>query len=624
MDSVVFEACSGPAVRADVPQRRRRGGTAARGPARAGQFAGIANLSGGFNLAGLVGSDGGSDAFVAKFDTDGGFVYGKAVGGTGTDVGRGVAVDALRGNVFVAGEFRDEVDFNPGPGAEERTSAGNADLFLLRLTQTASPLLWAQKLPNDVSVDEGRFTATDSLGNVYIAGLLRGAGDFDPTGGYDGYGPIGGAPDVFVAKFAPDGTFLWSRVATHREGEISLGTEQIGGLAVDAFGNVVVVGTFRTSEYVLAFPNTEDELESEGYGTDAFIWKLNPSGGHVFARRFGGEETETATGVAFGNAGDIYVTGTFDYAVKWGPGADDEIEAGSIFEGYSQDVWLAKYNASGAIRWATASGGDGDDLSTDITFDFHADVVRVVGMFDGPTFKVDRSYFYSASVPLAGAVSSFVARYTEASGTGTEVRRLGGGTGETRAAAIEVDSLGGVYVTGDFTDTTDLDPSAGVANRTAAGAGDKRDAFLVKLNTSGNYVWSSRLGGTDHDDARGLDVLEDNVFVVGEFRGSVDFDPSGLRTKTLTSDGAVGGFIWRVDRDGVFRSAHQISGAPWDVAASIGGIAHVVGDTFGGGDFDPGAATAFPLEAAGSQDWFLLKFKAEDTPSSPSIGGIAG
>jgi uncharacterized protein (AIM24 family) len=584
-----------------------------------GQFTSIANLNP--NGAALVASNGGTEGFVAKFDTNGNFVYGKDIGGEQNDVGRGIAVDALRGNVFVAGEFRDEVDFDPGSAEEDRTSNGNSDLFVLRLTQTESPLFWAQKLPNDVSTDEGRFVATDGFGNTYIAGLLRGAGDLNPTGDFTGYGPIGSAPDVFVAKFASDGTFMWSRVLTHRETDTDLGTEQIGGLAVDAFGNVVVVGTFQTYQYPLNFPNTEQELESDGQRSDAFIWKLNPSGGHVFAKRFGNEETETANGVALGNNGDIYVTGTFDYRVKWGPGADDEIVSGTGIEGYSQDVWVAKYNASGTIQWATASGGDGDDTPADIVFDFNADVARVVGTFDSASFKADRSYF-SPSVSLGGSVSTFVARYTE-SGVGNQVRRFGGGTGETRGTSIDVDSLGGIYVTGDFTGTTDLDSGPGVVNRTAAGAAGKRDVFLTKLDNSGTHIWSSRIGGSNDDFARGIDVSEDNVFVVGDFRGSVDFDPSSLKYKTLTSSGPVSGFIWRMNRSGVFQSAHRITGSPWDVAATTGSIAHVVGNTSsGGGDFDPGAATTFPLETATSQDWFVLKFKSENTPSSPNIGGV--
>jgi hypothetical protein len=215
-------------------------------------------------------------------------------------------------------------------------------------------------------------------------------------------------------------------------------------------------------------------------------------------------------------------------------------------------------------------------------------------------------------------------RYAESDGNGYQVRRLGGGSGQTRAAAIEVDSVGGVYVTGDFTGTTDLDPGAGTVNRTAAGAAGKRDAFLVKLDASGNHVWSSRVGGSNDDVAHGIDVLGDNVYVVGDFKGSVDFDPSALFHKTLNSGSAVHGFIWRVTRAGAFRSAHEITGSAWDVAARSGGIAQVVGNTYGGGDFDPGAATTFPLESASSQDWFLFNFNVQNTPSLPTIGGITG
>lgn len=579
-----------------------------------GQFAGIATLNpDGFYL---VGSAGGTDGFLTKLDTNGQFVYAAKFGGTGNDSGRGVAVDGLHGNVYVAGDFRNTVDFNPGAPVENRTSTGDSDAFVLRLTQPASPLLWALKLPDDVSTDEGRHVGTDGFGNVYIAGLLRGAGDLDPTGAFDGYGPIGSAPDVFVAKFAPDGTFLWSRVATHRETDIGLGTEDIGGLAVDFFGNVVVVGTFQTDADILDFPNTDEDLTSDGLYSDAFIWKLDPFGNHLFARKFGNENIETAEAVTFGNGGDIYVTGTFDYRVEWAPG--EEIESGTPFDGHSTDVWVAKYNSSGDIQWATASGGDGEDIPTDIAFDYDNDVVRVVGTFDGPSFNVDRSYF-SPGVSKAGTVDSFVARYTEAAGTGNQVRRLGGNA-ETRAAALDVDSSGNIYVTGEFTGTTDLNPGAATTNRVSAGG---TDVFLVKLNDNADHVWSSRIGSAGDDTGRGIDEQSGNVFVTGDFEGIVDFDPSNLRTKTLNDVGVGDGFVWQVAGNGNFRSAHQFGGSAYDIAARSNGTAHVIGQFSGSGDFDPGANTSFPMSAT-SQDWFLFKFIPGTTPSSPGFGGLGG
>jgi hypothetical protein len=591
----------------------------------AGQYAGIGNLNP--NGFALVGSKGGTDAFAVKLDTDGDFVYGKSVGGSGNDVGRGVAVDALRGNVFVAGEFRNTADFDPSPATQNRASNGNADLFVLRLTQPASPLLWAEKKPIDFVEDEARFVATDGLGNTYIAGLIGGAGDFDPTGGHVGFGPIGSAPDVFVAKFAPDGTYIWSRIATHREANAEAGAEELGGLAVDLFGNVVVVGSFRTSDdKTLDFPNTNQDLQSDGSQKDAFIWKLAPNGDHVFAKRFGDSGTETADGVALGNNGDIYVTGTFDSRVQWGPDHDDEILPYGFYDPgvfNSQDVWVARLNANGQVQWAKGSGGSGEDAPTDIAFDFNVDAVRVVGTFNSPEFDSDTKYL-SGSVSLGGTVSSFAARYAESNGYDSQLYRFGGGTGETRITAIDMDTHGAYYLTGEFTGTTDLDPGFLETYRTAAGPAGKRDVFLVKMEGYGLHAWSSRIGGTGDDYANGLDVAGDNVYVVGDFTGSVDFDPSALKQKTLTSDGLYDGYIWRVNRSGAFRSAHQIGGSALDVAGRSGNVAHVVGYTSDIGDYDPGAGTSFQLGSYGYRDWFLLSYVVQDTPSTPSLGGLTG
>jgi len=582
-----------------------------------GYFRGIANLNP--NGWGLVGSAGGTDAFMSVLDTSGNYHHSVSYGGTGNDSGRAIAVDAIRGDVWIGGSFQNTVDFNPKAGVNDAVSHGGSDMYLLRLKRTPSPLEWAFAIGLGASQDEGHFVEVDAHGNVIVAGLLRGFADVDPSAGSAAYGPIGSGGDVFVAKFAPDGTYLWSRVVTHRTNpDWTIGDEKIGGMTVDHNGNIVVVGTFRTDGTTMDFPNTAQDLQSEGGYTDGFIWKLSQNGTHVFAKKFGQENAETANGVAVDTSGNIYVTGTFDYEVEWKPGSTIEAFNYSyvVDHSASDDVWVAKYSSGGTIQWASVSGGEGDDAPTDISVNSATGQVYVVGTFTGEDFRANHMANYSSLVTKTGSTDAFITRYSASTGGANQVLRIGG-TGATVATAVDVDGSGNVWIGGDFTLLTDLNPYGGTDNRTSAGS---TDGFVVKLNQDGVYQFGRKIGAAGHDTVTDLDTAGGNVYVTGNYQNNVDFNTSALQNATLNG-GSGSSFVWQMNGSGGFRSAHKFGRGAASIAIDGDGMAHVVGSitAAGGVDFDPGASTTFQLSGT-TQDVLVMKFKPGTTPSIPTLG----
>lgn len=102
--------------------------------------------------------------------------------------------------------------------------------------------------------------------------------------------------------------------------------------------------------------------------------------------------------------------------------------------------------------------------------------------------------------------------------------------------SIVVDDSGNVYSAGYFYGVADFDPGSGTTNLTSAGAYDE---FVLKLNTSGNFIWAKNMGGMATDIAKSIAVdVAGNVYTTGQFQGTADFDPnSGILN--LTSAGGM-------------------------------------------------------------------------------------
>lgn len=185
-----------------------------------------------------------------------------------------------------------------------------------------------------------------------------------------------------------------------------------------------------------------------------------------------------------------------------------------------------------------------------------------------------------------------------------------GGTGNDVAQDVALDHSGNIYVTGSFENTVDFDPGPGVTNLTCNGI---LDAFLLKLDASGNFAWvySFGLANSEVGYSVATDQL-DNVYVTGRYKGTVDFNP-GPGVDTVTSGGNFDIFIVKFDSQGVFQWVKSVGGSADDQAFSIAvdpfGNVIICGYYQAIADFDPGSGMQ-TLQAAGGYDGFVLKLES--------------
>jgi hypothetical protein len=103
------------------------------------------------------------------------FEWAKRIGGGDYDEGFSIVSDAS-GNVYTTGTFEGTVDFDPGNGIYNLTSAGGTDIFVCKLDPSGN-FVWAKQLAG-ASYEYGLDIAIDASGNVYTTGNFMGSTDF--------------------------------------------------------------------------------------------------------------------------------------------------------------------------------------------------------------------------------------------------------------------------------------------------------------------------------------------------------------------------------------------------------------------------------------------------------------
>ncbi len=204
------------------------------------------------------------------------------------------------------------------------------------------------------------------------------------------------------------------------------------------------------------------------------------------------------------------------------------------------------------LEWANAIGGSDWEKCNDIAVDNYGNNY-ITGFFEG-TIDFDPS-LNTANLSSNGYKDIFVAKY-DVDGNYIWAINIGGAE-DDKGYSITVDDNGNSYVTGSFYFSVDFDPSDSIAYLTTNGASD---IFIAKFDNDGNYVWSNSVGGLNHDMGCSIDIDDDyNIYVTGNFFGTVDFDPS-IDTANLTPNNGSDVFIIKYDNVGNFLWANNFGG----------------------------------------------------------------
>jgi hypothetical protein len=404
---------------------------------------------------------------------EGALLWAKRFGDGSDQYGAGVAADAA-GNVIVVGSFNGSADF--GGGA--LVSAGASDVFVVKLDPQGN-YLWAKRF-GDANDQTAESVAVDSAGNVIVVGEFRGTINF-------GGSPLtsAGGVDAFVVKLDPNGGHLWSKSFGDASGQAAQ------SVAIDAVGDVCITGYFGGT---INFGGSTLTSSSSG---DLFVAKLDPNGGHLWSKDFGGGP-QGRQAIAVDASGDVFVTGYALGTLDFGGGPLDG--DGTIF--------AAKLDPSGGYQWAKrfGDGSSGPQSGVGIAATGVGAVV-LTGGFGG---MLD---FGGGTLPVGTGGGVYVA---ELDGSGGHLWSKAFGSAGSWGVAS--DSTNNVVLTGAMTGQTNFGgpplPSAG-----------GKDFFLAKLEGQhGDHKWSERFGDAQDQIAQSVAVdAPGNVLVAGYFAGTIDF-----------------------------------------------------------------------------------------------------
>ena len=469
--------------------------------------------------------------------------------------------------------------------ATNSVGAGSASSASSAIAPTAGSLAGVTFSNDGSSSAEVKATAVDAAGNIYLAGYFNyGDATSFSIGGVTL--PKIGLQDAWVAKLDSTRTVVWAKNFGGSGAYVSG-----SGIAVDTAGNVYLGGRFESANL------TTPALTKIGE-YDAFALKLDSSGTTIWAKNFGGSGAYvTPSGIAVDTIGNVYLVGSF---------FDQSLTTPLLTKLGTVDAFAIKLDSSGTRTWARNYGGGG------------ASVTGSGIAVDGSGNVYLGGYFSSANLGTPaltklGTRDAFALKL-DSIGTTTWARNYGGSGASVTGSGIAVDGSGNVYLGGEFRLANLTTPAL-----TKLGT---RDAFALKLDSSGTTTWAKNYGGSGAS-AFGKGIAVDgsgNIYLGGYF------EQASLTTPALSLIGNSDGFALKLDSSGTTTWAKNYGGS--GAYAKLGSIAaDRSGNVFLGGYFQSANLTTPALTLSTSFSTLLIAAYLPEpaVPGAPTgISAVSG
>ena len=416
------------------------------------------------------------DAFIAKLDSTGSkLIYFTYLGGSRDDGAYDLAIDSS-GNAYVTG-FTVSPDFptrNPIFGQisgspDAKYQVYPVDAFVAELNTNGSALVFSTYLGGTAN-DLGSSIAVDASGYVYVTGSTYST-NFPTVNPYQS--AWGGNVDVFVTKFAPNGTSI---IYSTYLGGTQFDEGQ--GIAADSAGYAYVAGYTASTNYPTTANAWRRNLNGSGAAVtvyDAFVTKLAPNGRTLsYSTYFGGSQNDYGYRIAVDQDRNAYLVGATQSADMPHTNVFGLFFGNNGTNAINFDAFLTKFGVYGNPLWTAQFGGTGNDSAWDVAVD-GSGRASVVGITVSTNFPAIRPFDLFRSYN-SGGKDVFVVAFDSEPGPVLYSGYLGG-TGDDYGYAIAVDSESNAYISG-MTLSPAFPVKAGAFETALSGSSD---SFVAKI-----------------------------------------------------------------------------------------------------------------------------------------------
>ena len=414
------------------------------------------------------------------------------------------------GDIYVTGKFGDTVDFDPGPGVDERHIDPYSACYLAKYDQDGN-YKWVRTWGNGSDYISPNSVAIDSTGAAYVTGTYAGTVEFGPSISLTS---VNGSYDAFISKVDSDGNFLW----TYGWGGVRV--DQGYDVAVDENDCVYVGGAFRETVDFDPGPGV-DEITYAGWW-DCYLIKFASDGTYQYVRTWGGIEEDRVWEIATDLNGGVYATGVFRETVDFDPGPSEDIHSttGGRSDG---DAFISRFDLDGNFQWAVTWGDEElqsiRSMAANATGCYISHVCsEPMDLDPGPDFNdggLTDGGLYISHFTIDGSLDILIA---------WDTTHLG-----SAAIAANQDNL--YLITNTFNYyTIDLDPGPGVDEFAVSGP------IISKLDSNGQYQWARAFPAAGYSGRNSIATASpEDAFIIGKFWERVDFDP-GPGTEWRSAD----------------------------------------------------------------------------------------
>ena len=412
--------------------------------------------------------------------------WGTYYGGSADETCYGMEMDKT-GNIYITG-ITSSASAIATSGAYLSSLMGKRSAFIAKFNSLGN-LKWATYYGGK-DATYSKSIALDVNGNIFISGITWDSTGIATNGAYKTSATA--YTSAFLAKFNTSGYLSWG---TYFGGDKY---DESNSVATDSAGNVYILCDGSSTDIA-----TSGAYQSSNNGKDdIYLAKFSNAGGLNWATYFGGNYYEYGTCVKIDNKGNAIITGTTESTTNLATSGASQ----TSYQGIT-DVFLAKFNSAGALKWATYYGGDQYDASSCLVTDIYGNIYLTggtkssyPGIATSGAYKSSYVYDYDA----------FIAKFNE---SGNLVwGSYYGGDGKDYAYDICLNKSGNLLVTGNTYSTY------GIVTQNAYERYPKKggNIFIAEFSTNSRLLYGTYFGSNSNIHAAGIRTdTSSNIYITG-------------------------------------------------------------------------------------------------------------